>query len=176
MRQGNFKLSVSDFKTEIQKSNVTMTWISPELLKLLPKQPTEVNKETSVEIKSSKAIVQLFDSSVEVSFDPDEVDGDLDGFIGKINKQLDWLSSNRKLVDNVIVRDLLGLKNSNWLQEKETPLTEETFVNKIKLISITFFDDLSFDLDFDDGDTFAGHTIVVSVTTNRKVENATIEG
>jgi hypothetical protein len=35
---------------------------------------------------------------------------------------------------------------------------------------------MSFELDFDDGDTFAGHTIVVSVTEDRKVENATIEG
>jgi hypothetical protein len=86
--QRNFRLSVSDFKTETRKSNVTLTWISPELLKLLPKQPTEVNKGTPVEVKSSKALVQLFDSSVEVSFDPDETDGDLEGFVGKINKQL----------------------------------------------------------------------------------------
>jgi hypothetical protein len=89
--------------------------MSPELLKLLPKQPNEVNKETPIEVKSSKAIVQLFNLSVEVSFDPDEVDGDLNGFVEKINKQLNWLFSNKRLVDDVVVRDLLELKNSDWL-------------------------------------------------------------
>jgi hypothetical protein len=89
---------------------------------------------------------------------------------------LDWLSSNKKLVDNVIIRDLLHLKNSNWLQEEEGPLTEKDFINKVRLTSIIFSNDMSFDLDFDDGDIFAGHTIVVPVTTNRKVKNATIEG
>jgi hypothetical protein len=174
--QGNLKLSVSDFKTQTQKSVVTLTSISPELLKLLPKQTNEINKETTVEVKSSKATVQLFDSSVEVSFDPDEVHGNLDSFVSKINKQLDWVSSNKKLVDKVIVRDLLDLKNSKWLQEKEQQLSEESVLNKIRPISITFFEDISFEINFDDGNMFGGHIILVSVSKDKKVENATIEG
>jgi hypothetical protein len=174
--QGDFKLSLSDFKTEAQKSVVKLNSISPELLKLLPKQPADINNETTVEVKSNKATVELFQSSVEVSFDPDEVHRSLEDFVRKINKQLGWLSSNKKLIDETIVRDLLELKNSTWLQEKEKPLTGEFFVKKIKLLSITFFDDISFELNFDDGDIFSGHTIVVSVSKNRKIESATIEG
>jgi len=174
--QENFNLTTSDFKTETRKSEVETVWISPELLKLLPKHPTSNNKESSIETKSSKTAIQLFQTSVEISFDPDEVKEDLEQFVQKINRQLDWLSSNRSQIDIVIIKDLFKLKNSTWLKENEAPLSKEYFLNKIKLDSITFFDDTGCELNFNDGNIFEGHTIQVSVTKDKKVEKATIDG
>ncbi len=59
------------------------------------------------------------------------------------------------------VRDLLELKNDNWLEEEEQELNEAQFQKKMKPDQLTLYPDGNFDLDFDDGELFWGHTITV---------------
>lgn len=174
-RQGNFTLTVSDFKTESETVVVKSVWIDPDFLASLPKEQI-ADKKASPEIRSSKAIIKLFETSVEIIFDPDKIEGDQEGLVNKINKQLDWLSSNKALVDNVIARDLLKIKNTSWLNEGETAITGEQLTNSVNLRYITFSGDGSCELYFNDGDTFAGHEIVVSVSKDREVKKAELAG
>jgi hypothetical protein len=173
---GDFTLKPSDFKTESTSATVTATWISPEFLKRLPKPPTTSPKKTTVTSKTSKAVIQLFGVDVNVTFDPEEINRDLHDYVPGINNQLNWILSNKSLIEEAIVQNLLASKNSHWLERNESQLSSKEFLTRIKLESIEFFDDISFELSYDGGNIFAGHDIVVQITSNGKIEKVTVEG
>ncbi len=56
---------------------------------------------------------------------------------------------------------LLGLKNGAWLGEDETPLSPAEFGKKLTLTSVSVEAGGAFFFDFDDGDLFWGHTVIV---------------
>ncbi len=71
--------------------------------------------------------------------------------------QSEW---NHRIRDYA-VKELLRLKNDNWLDEDEAPLTPDEFKNRMTLESITVYPDGSFDFWHDDGDLFFGHSILI---------------
>jgi len=172
----DFNLRPGDFKTETDESKVISAWISPELLEKLPNPPSSKQKDDAIETKTSKAKITLLGQTVELTFDPNNRQYEIEKYIRRINEQLNWTVRNKKQVHKVIIRDLLGLKNSTWLDENETQITEKNFLKKVKLTSVNFFDDTSFELYYDDGNIFGGHSIVVSITANKELKDATIEG
>jgi hypothetical protein len=76
-----------------------------------------------------------------------------------------WQDQQRwaKRIQDYAVRELLPLKNENWLDEdkEEAELTAEQFKARMTLESITVRPDGSFDFWHDDGDLFWGHSIQV---------------
>jgi hypothetical protein len=74
-----------------------------------------------------------------------------------------WADQQRWTKDAVQVAatSLLDLKNTSWLDEGQSPVTATEFQAKLKLISIAIEKGGGFVLEFDDGDLFWGHTILV---------------
>ena len=172
-RRKEYKLSSTDFETGKNDIEVVSTWFSPEVL---AEHPELANQEEEEEITEETSVVEIdFEGDcIDVTFDPREVKIEVDLFIERINGHLNWLASNVDEVENVIVRDLLELKNSTWLQGDEFELKAITFLKSIKLLSIHFFGDGAFEMFFDDGGLFAGHWIKVNVNSRREVEDASI--
>jgi hypothetical protein len=74
-----------------------------------------------------------------------------------------WTEQSRwkRRIETYAVKKLLRLKNSNWLNEDETPLTSAAFKERMTLESITVSNDGDFTFWHHDGDLFAGHAIEV---------------
>lgn len=62
---------------------------------------------------------------------------------------------------DLAVAKLLKLKNRSWLDDGEKPWTTERFRRKLKLRGINIQPRRRFAFDFDDGDLFLGHSIIV---------------
>ena len=61
----------------------------------------------------------------------------------------------------VAAATLLEVKNGGWLDDGEQPMSEDQFMRKMKLESITIKEDGCFDFWFVDGNIFLGHSIEV---------------
>ena len=73
-------------------------------------------------------------------------------------------------------RQLLSLKNDNWLETGERPLTAKRFRERMKLESITVSPDGSFEFWHDDGGLFFGHSIQISGSLAKGLYDADIPG
>lgn len=105
------------------------------------------------------------DVPIQVFLDPDPA--------GKVNDQLTTLSellkkqtSWEKWVRECIVRELLDLKNTNWLREGEAPLDPAAFSQSFRLYSLVIREGDNFTFWFYDSGLFSGHD--VRVWGNRK--------
>jgi hypothetical protein len=180
--QGEYNLKLSDFSEKIHSAEVLKdAWINP-----IPDPEFEkaiagltigppMKKGDIIELKTYMVNVVLWGQVVDVTFDPDTAAKNLDDLIQKINKQLSWLTKNKDLVDEIIIRDLLPLKNENWLED-QAPISKEDFLQAIRPNSIDFIRNAALDLYYDDGDLFFGHTIKVSISAKPEVKKATMEG
>lgn len=74
------------------------------------------------------------------------------------------------------VRDLLELKNDNWLDDDESPLDAAQFQSRMRLQSVTFHEDGGFEFCFDDGELFWGHVIMIGGSLESGPESASIAG
>jgi hypothetical protein len=74
------------------------------------------------------------------------------------------------------VRQLLPLKNDNWLGDDERPLTAKQFQARMKLEGITVSPNGSFEFWHDDGGLFWGHTIQISGSLAKGLTDADIPG
>lgn len=79
-------------------------------------------------------------------------------------------------IETGIIKDLLDLKNSTWLDEDESTISEQEFLDKIALEMIVFYDDGTFEFWYNDGDLFWGHSIQVDGSIQAGVDRATIVG
>jgi hypothetical protein len=70
----------------------------------------------------------------------------------------DWDERARDLAAD----ELLSVKNENWVGDEETPLSREEFKSRMALESISINPGPYIQFFFDDGDLFAGHTIIVT--------------
>lgn len=73
-------------------------------------------------------------------------------------------------------QSLLDLKNDEWLDEDEEPLTMEEFSSRLKLQSIDTDYEGQFNFWFDDDDIFWGHSVVVTGTLQDGLQEANMEG
>jgi len=60
----------------------------------------------------------------------------------------------------LILQEYLKLKNEQWLEDDEEPMSPENFLAKITLQTIAIKTDGSFEFWYDDGDMFGGHALV----------------
>lgn len=74
------------------------------------------------------------------------------------------------------VRQLLPLKNDNWLGDDERPLTAKQFQARMKLESITVSPNGSFEFWHEDGGLFWGHSIQISGSLAKGLTHADIPG
>ena len=77
---------------------------------------------------------------------------------------------------NLAVSQLLELKNDTWLGEDEKPLSAVEFGQRLKMESITVGRQGAFELWFDDGDLFWGHSITLKGSLSRGLTHADIAG
>ena len=70
----------------------------------------------------------------------------------------DWDRRARDLA----AEELLSVKNENWVGDDGTPLSREEFKSRMTLESISLNPCSCIQFFFDDGDLFAGHTIIVT--------------
>lgn len=71
---------------------------------------------------------------------------------------------------------LIDLKNANWLVESQSPMTATEFQDRIRLACIAIRKDGAFDLEFDDGDLFWGHAIIVHGNLRCGLTRASVVG
>jgi hypothetical protein len=79
-------------------------------------------------------------------------------------------------VETCAVKELLPIKNANWLGEHERPVTESEFLKRIRLESISFYGDGSFSFWYNGGDIFWGHSIDVGGNMKDGVRYANFHG
>lgn len=73
-------------------------------------------------------------------------------------------------------RQLLPLKNENWLGDDERPLTARQFQSRMKLESISVSPNGSFEFWHDDGNLFWGHSIQICGSLAKGLYDADIPG
>jgi hypothetical protein len=66
----------------------------------------------------------------------------------------------------------------DWRNQDETPepWTRETFMDAVTITSASFDEDGAATVYYDDGEVFAGHVIVVAVSSDGKFQDANIAG
>lgn len=88
------------------------------------------------------------------------------------NDQMSW---NQK-VNDYAIKELLPLKNDNWLDDGEAPLTKKQFKSHMTLRSVSIYPDGDFEFWHDDGDMFGGHLIQISGSLEDGLTQADIPG
>lgn len=134
------------------------------------------------------AAVDKRPASLKVKEFPDfHLDRDSDGYattiaIGKRKVRLLIESDRKRTIENVcrkihqqglfkrdyldrllaaLVKDMLPLKNENWLDEGDKPVTAVRFRKSLSLSEILVTSNGSYECIFDDGEQFWGHDLVV---------------
>lgn len=79
-------------------------------------------------------------------------------------------------VRDYAVRELLALKNENWLEEGELELTADQFKARMKLEAISVDPSGSFEFWHNDGDLFWGHSILIRGNLSEGPSDAGIVG
>jgi len=176
---GEFSLRLSDFEVKNQRSTFKSVWIDPEFEKAMKTATksdikTRGKKADVIELKWYFVRIILWGHVVEIVFDPEIATKSLDDFIQRTNQQLNWLTKSKDSINNVIIRDLLHLKNDNWLSENQLPLKKEDFLKSIFPSSIKFSRHAAFELEYNDGNLFRGHSINVSVSSEREITDASL--
>lgn len=173
---GDFQLSIEDFKIEKDEYEVESVSFSGDFFDKFP----QANRKESYLGKSvlitKTAIVSIYGKNVEIRFDPTEITTSEEEFVNQINLKLHWIAQNEHKINSRIAKKLLDLKNDSWLEENQPQLTKEQFIAAITLKSISFFEDVSCELIFDDGDLFWQHEIIANLSSKNKLTDASIRG
>ena len=119
--------------------------------------------------------VAVGDSTIEFSLNPSSGTDASEALVRAKDIAL-ALPRYRALAADFAVKDLLDLKNSNWLDDGEVLVTPDQFKSKMKLTSITVNSDGAVTFWHNDGDLFFGHSIQVCIDSNNKCTSTDIPG
>lgn len=178
----SFKLKKTDFKTKKEEYKIKITSVNEEFAisiaefkkqNDIPERKNETDKITSV---TNYTDVTIFSNTVRVQYDPTELQIQENIFISELNEKLNWITENETTINSAITKKLLPLKNENWIEENEKKISEKEFIKRIKLTSILIFDDTSLELEYDDGDIFYAHQIIVDLNKENEITNVDIHG
>ena len=112
-----------------------------------------------------------------VTLNVENCDGEeLAGVFATANKIVKAKKEWDKKIKEFAAGELLELKNNSWLDDDETEITADQFVEKIKIETIDISQDNEFEFYLDDGDIFWGHTIIVSGNLEDGLSDAQIAG
>lgn len=89
----------------------------------------------------------------------------------KIISNLSQQSANYK---NFIADKLLDLYNDTWSEDEVIDKPE--FCRRIAIESVQVYDDGSVEIFYEDGDLFAGHTILIYINSNGELVDVDIAG
>lgn len=89
-----------------------------------------------------------------------------------------WASQDRwnRRIRDFGTKELLAVKNANWLDEEDTELTPDQFKSRMTLEAITVYPDGSFEFWHNDGDLFGGHSIQIGGSLTDGPTDAGIHG
>ncbi|PWH84317.1 hypothetical protein DIS18_07225 [Algibacter marinivivus] len=179
-KKASFNLKKSDFKIENESfyDSEASELVNVEFAKDVTewKKENGITEDRELNYDRSVANLLLFGNQVEIVYHHAEIELNENDFLNEINKKLNWVSKNQKEINNDIARKLVPLKNGSWLGENESKISKNNFLNRIRLDSILFFGDLSFELIYDDGNLFWKHQIVVDLNKDNKLINIDIQG
>lgn len=111
-------------------------------------------------------------SVVELSLKPGERSDEATLAAGR--EVVVWVRKHEPAARRYAAGQMLDTHNDNWNDGK--PITARTFTSRITLESVAVHPDGGLTLYYKDGELFAGHCIVVSVSRAREFEDATIAG
>lgn len=174
---GEYLITFSDF-TEKKHSSVVLenpiisSEFEKEFAHLIVGKP--MKKGEIISLKYYSLFINIWEQNVEVIFDAENEN--LNKFVEKINSQLNWLAKNRNYVNENLTQNLLNLKNENWLDKNELPKSKTDFLKLMRLKSINFIQNSAFNLNYDDGKLFKGHSIEVKLNSKREIKKVSIEG
>ena len=77
---------------------------------------------------------------------------------------------------DILERDLLPLKNEQWLDEGEKPITRAKFRESLKIFAIEIASSGAYECIFQDGDLFCGHDLVVRGNLKTGPKHADLHG
>lgn len=135
---------------------------------------TDKNGEIVV-YKDYNARGWIWNKEVHVCFTEHEIEN-LDSFIEELNKRLDLINESRSRIEREILNELFTLKNKTWIENDDDQVSKQEFLRRIKPDHLTISSDLSYDLRFDDGDLFWGHSIVYHGNSSNKFDGVGLEG
>jgi hypothetical protein len=89
-----------------------------------------------------------------------------------------WLAQKgwTKRINDFAVKELLPLKNNNWLGDDEAKFSAKRFKARMTLEAITVLPNGDFDFWHDDGNLFWGHSIQISGSITKGPTHADIPG
>jgi hypothetical protein len=90
------------------------------------------------------------------------------------NKFLEWLVENDLEIKKYAAKKMLKNKNKNWLEAKEKPLTEQNFINRLELSSLSINRDKSSNIFYDADDMFTDHAVIIEASKNFKLTDASL--
>ena len=94
--------------------------------------------------------------------------------IAALQSFLVWFRSHEPEAREFAADQLLENYNDNW--NDGSPISVKTFMNLLKLESVSVNPDSGAELYYEDGDLFAGHCIIVSMDEQRRFQDAGIAG
>ncbi|MBN1486941.1 MAG: DUF2262 domain-containing protein [Anaerolineae bacterium] len=125
-------------------------------------------------LNSYDGYLTLSGDQVEISLSLDEC-ADLGAFLESAREFAQGVEERTRLAQVYAAQSLLELQNSEWASDGEV-VTETEFISRMRLTSILLYPDHSFELYYDDGDLFWGHTIVVVADDTQDFTVADIAG
>lgn len=90
------------------------------------------------------------------------------------NKFLVWLVENDLEIKKYAAKKMLKNKNKNWLEAKEKPLTEEDFIGRLELTSVSINRNKSFNIFYDADEMFTDHAVIIEGSKNFKLTDASL--
>lgn len=116
---------------------------------------------------------EWMNQSINLSFDNRE-NNSIETGLASAEKLWTEQSLRQERINEIILKELLSLKNEMWLEDGERELTPVEFLKRIALESISIGFDGGFEFGFDDGDLFWGHMINVRGTHEKGLFDAGI--
>jgi hypothetical protein len=114
-----------------------------------------------------KATVQADGAAVGITLIPELV-RDLAEWVDRCAARIMQAIADIDAIKAHAADDHLPIKNKDWLQDGEAPLSKPDFIKRLSLNGMNLLDDEGMDLFFDDGGLFAGHSIIVSIEEDGK--------
>jgi hypothetical protein len=114
-------------------------------------------------------------NEIELHVQPDNkrrVDAALKTATSLWSNQAAW----QRKVEEFAVKELLALKNEDWLGDSETKVTAKEFKKRMKLVSINVAGNGRFEFWHEDGDLFWGHSILIRGNLKKGLIDADIPG
>lgn len=130
---------------------------------------------STITYKDYHARGNVWDKEIHICFSEDTIEN-LDDFVNQLNKRLDQITESKERIEQEILAQFFTLRNETWVEDDNDIVSEQEFIQRITPEDLTLSSDLSYDLRFNDGDLFWGHTIVYHGNVSNNCDGIGLEG